>query len=319
MSVIEDCVQGIFGLPAMGREWQAAIVLQGPYVRHHAETVIRIFLERNPPNILLIVSTYLIPECEGIPERMLGEYENRVIRGDTGRLVYLFLQPPTKEQEPQFWENNFTNQSLQRLTSFAGLRYADQLGIKFAMKCRLDCFLGMNNICTYLLEEYNKFPLKEEKPSVISGRIIVGDLSKSQYESPWARLGYFHVNDFWFFGKTKDLMLYFDIRKGCSWRTEPETEIMAPETNFARQWMKEVGITITTSPQSDGLLELLAKYFIVVDSIDVEFNFLKVWHRNHQEYLDSGKDFLKHIQKIERDYWPVISRERWLDLVAANH
>lgn len=293
----ESALQYVLGEPLAKRTWSTAVVLQGPWVPLHTERAIRVFLERNTPDVLVIVATYHPPGCRTADD-FLSDYEKNIVlrhQGPhVGRLVYLFINEPSRETYPDFWRTNYWNQNLQRLSSFIGLRYAKNLGIPRALKCRADAFLGMSNVCGYLrtcLEELPVFPDKDFDSRRLLGRIVVSDYAVRQCDNVRSpSLGPHQIADLWFFGYTDDLMLYFDIREQSTWAGGAGiSTACAVENNLTEQWMRDVGITT-----QDGAGELTARYMYICDRVEVEYVSPKAEH-DYERYIREGKPYLAQV------------------------
>ncbi len=319
-TLAETCIHATLGEPNPTMTWEAAIIIQGPYVKPHTERVISIFLERNPPNVLVIVSTYLPPEemnGDNIIGSFLSKYETSILENskspNNGRLVYIFVRTPGHVDCPDFWKTNFLNQNRQRLTTFAGLQYAKHLSIPFALKCRSEAFLGLRNICKSLIRLVERYPLllSQSSPPNLEGRIVVSDFSRTQASNPRRQhLGEHHIADFWLFGHTDDMMNYFDMRSGSPWNGGKGINTCHDvEENLAECWMRNVNISRETK-----LKELAARYLIVVDSVDVEYVWLKR-HHSFEIYLERGRQYLAQCMNHYQREWVLLHHQEWLELV----
>ncbi len=302
-----ECLNFSLGEIESARSWQYAIVVQGPYIRGHTNKVVQLFLERNS-NAIVIVSTYL-PE-DSSPEELLSQEEFQLVSGGPGRLVYLFLELPSRSLEPEFWRTNIWNQNSHRLSTFAGLRMANSMEIPFSLKIRSDAFLGKRNICEYLYESFVQAypPIPHPDTRKPAGRIVVGEYSKRRSENQhWPQICDHDISDFWFFGHTTDLMIYFEVRQGSQWnRGSGITTKTYPETNLAELWMKEMQIPLTMD-----LSEVMGRYMAVASSLEIEFNWLKRWHPDYQRYLKQGKTYLQANHEKEMRRWRLITQSKW--------
>ena len=316
------CVEAIIGKPAANRVWESAVIIQGPYSATHTPIVIDNFLERNSSAVLLIVSTYFPGACKSV-DSFLNQKHLNILSGreaiHSGRLVFIFVNPPPKTDESGFWKTNYWNQNLHRLTTFVGLRYADQLGILVSLKCRSDCFLGMRNINRWLFDNFLIRippipPARSAKyfSSKMRGRIVVSDHAKSLEENPHqTNIGKHFVPDFWSFGFTRDLMAFFDIRSSSAWNGGLGIRIdSAAETHLAETWMKSVGIDMTP----DGVIELTARYLGIASSVEVEMVALK-FEFNYFRYLEEGKSYLRGIYENAQRLGILITCDRWLSSI----
>lgn len=210
MSLEQTSIEASLGKPAVDRQWEAAIIVQGPYTSNTA-TSVRVFIERNDITVLVIVSTYL-PDAERNGDARIGTFlsdfeKDIVVREQgphVGRLIYLFVRTPSKEQHPEFWKTNYYNQNSQRLSSFIGLQYAHQLGIEFSLKCRSDSLIGMKNVCRFIINYTTMTPVLRPAGSSVKlrGRITVNDLSTIRRQDCTIfridrQLGSHRVADYW--------------------------------------------------------------------------------------------------------------------------
>lgn len=293
------------------KKFRGAIVIQGPYIKPQTERSVRIFLERNPPEILVIVSTYIAAE------KLLSPFEKEILiskKGPyVGRLVFLFSDIPTSSE---FYKTNYWNQNFQRLTSYTGIKFAHDLEIPYVLKCRSDGFLGKDDICFYLkryLDEYHPPPLS----SLNKGRIIVSDQTKVWKENLHCAqpIGDYHVADYWLFAHTEDLLKYFDMSPGSSWDGGKGIGTKyAVETNLALCWMKNVGIREYPEEKIFGLAK---DFLIILSNIDVEFVWLKHWQK-YEDYIFYRCRYLEKSYKEKTRGWKLFTHERWLQLVTSS-
>lgn len=317
----QNCLLAVVGEPAIDREWTAAVVLQGPYVYDKTARAVRTFLEMNDPTVLVIVSTYCPPD-QPYHGAFLTHYERNIVIAKNGphvgRLVYLLIRPPTRVEEPNFWATNYRNQNLQRLSSFVGLRYADSLHIQKSLKCRSDSFLGKPNICQYLNDNFvEKIPIIEREdircqPDKLKQRIVVSDYSQSHGDRSTKYNFDNFIADFWFFGRTSDLLTYFDIRAGSVWNGGSGIQQECPpEQTFGFLWRQEVGINGIRQIE-----EVFARYLAVVNTSVVEFSFGNSPHRFDYDAYEAdrasySRNFEDKMHKIENH----ILHQNWLDYV----
>jgi hypothetical protein len=304
MSLEESCETIILGHIDMERNWESAVILQGPYSTHTSKAI-DIFLRRNS-NLIVIVSTYKGEQTSDI-DKKLSEHEE-------SRLIFILNKMPDRQRHPDFWKTNHWNQNLQRLTSYFGLRLAEELNIEFSLKIRSDSFLGKENVTAYLISEYiSKYPIEET--SKFKGRIAVSEFSKKKSENThFPQICDHDISDFWFFGHTSDVLRYFDCSAKSSWDEGRGMSTQTfPESNQSELWMKDSDIPLETD-----ILELFTKYFCVPSTVDIEFVWLKRWHPNFELYLREGKDLVSRHYHEEKRHWKLISHERWFDLITSS-
>lgn len=292
-----------FGEIDRTRKWEYAIVIQGPYIKSVTDIVIRTFYEKTNDNTLIIISTY--ESAAGL----ITQWEKSTVRSQDHRLQYIFLNASEKIIPKIFWETNFRNQNLQRLSSHAGLKVAQEFGAPYTLKCRSDAFLGIDDLCNTLHKSL--IPLNPTGSPRIQGRLVISDHAKRQCDqtAKHFRMGDYHIADHWMFGFTEDLISFFHIS------TDENIISISPshsvETNLTERWMKEVGIP----PTPNGIEEIVARYMVVVNNVDLEFVWMKKWH-SYERYKIQGKRHLILALEDEKRLWgPMITRARWLEYV----
>lgn len=281
-----------------------AIVVQGKYIPQITSIVFSEFLNRNSNNIVLICATYY-PGKEGDISFLSNEEQFLIA---LGILVFIFVKEPSKEDFPEFWATNHANQNLQRLTSFTGIHYAHDLNIEYTLKIRSDSFLGKLNVIDCFLSDLKQYPPNPEKPSIkIKGRIIVsgqGTIIDEGFKYP------FHVRDHWYFAHTTDLLAFFNT-KG-SWRNGKGIAISCPESAITCVWTHDIGI------ESKCMRELLGRYFVVHDAVEVEqvrLTQTPSWLFDHSEYNRHGKEYLRKVYLTADSRSHVTTHEEWKQLV----
>lgn len=309
MSIAEDCIHKIVGSPQLGRAWNAAVVIQGPYVWNYTRTCIEEFITRNT-DILVIVATYLPDDMSALP---LSPYE--LARISEGVLVFIFVKIPNREQWPEFWRTNQANQNLQRLSSYAGLRYAASLGIEYSLKIRSDTFLGRPAVISYMRMQLEKHypPFPTESDSIMKGRLVVGAAGSFCEPHPHPQYPYY-INDHFYFGHTTDVLAFFNLSTG--WDNGSGMRIAHPEHSLTTRWMQDMNIRVPTTR------ELLARYFIIEDPHDVETARLDPrglhgcwWSFNYYRYLKEGSSYVKEAYGGAAYGAIGLTRNLWEDLV----
>lgn len=254
---------------------------------------VKTFLERNGPTVLVIVSS----STENIP---LSEFESQIVNEGcgphAGRLVYLHVeQPPVSngdQEAVEFWKTNYHNQNLQRLSTFAGLSFAQSLGIPIALKCRSDSFLAKINVCDYLNDKFLKNATTQR-------RIVSSDHTRSEdYHLRVPAAGRFHIADLWLFGSVEDLVEYFDMRKESCWdEGRGVSTEHAVETNLAEFWIRNARIF----PRPQGLRDLIERgHLAIADSVDVEYLWMHTPH-DYEQWTVLGKDYLTYSNSHARE------------------
>jgi hypothetical protein len=241
----------LIGSPST-RAWDAAIVIQGPFIQGKTNKVIEGF-KKNNKNCLLIIASYYFDTTH------ISPYEDSLIA--LGEMVILLVPfPPSTNTE--FWKTNHWNQNLQRLTSHTGLKYAHSLGIEYALKVRSDMFFEKENSIDYLKSTLTEFPtlpyvfsFGTPHSSTMRARIAVsghGTFNPTP-SNPYP----FHVCDFWLFGFTTDLISYFDVDTKLPM-------LFAPESNLCIAWMSRMGINAIDT------LDLATRYLVIIDPLFLE-------------------------------------------------
>lgn len=290
----------IIGSPQSGKEWEAAIILQGTYEHEYTKLVIERFVVLNP-NVLIICSTYKMED------NFLSESERALV--DAGNLVFLLITEPSQDRWPHFWETNHANQNLQRLSSYIGLEYARMLGIQYSLKIRSDTFLGRHNVIRYFKEQLEEFPVKpREEPAKTKSRIIVSGQGTISNPAFWAP---FHVRDHWYFGHTDDLVKFFDITSKSTWGEGTGIAISCPESAMTCVWMIDQGI------EAEDIRELLGRYFIVENAADIEqvrVTQTPYWQMDYERYKSEGISYLREIYATADSPGHTTTREEWLQM-----
>lgn len=296
-----------------GKKWKYAIVVQGDY-RSQTPLAIKEMIERNPNDETLFIFSTYAPDQERRKEKPYGsfltDFEKQFI--ERGKIIYVFIYPPTWHECPSFWQTNLVNQNLQRFSSFLGIKIAYDLEIPLTLKSRSDAFFGVKNICNYLDEISSDIPIIDPDKFCkdnLHRRFVVSDHSKQ----PTNSVGHYHIYDHWLFGETRDLLHFYDIREGAPWRygvgnTKEFVSCINVESNFTELWMIKLGIPFSIVK---NIRELSARYLYVTSSLELEFVWLK--SPDHQEYFKIGKEYQKREfshkdEKIDR----LVKKEDWL-------
>ncbi len=280
------------------KDYDVAIIVQGKYYPDITSVIFKEFINRNPGVKLLIICSTYRSEID-----LPTEEENKLI--EKGQLLFLFVKEPSKEKYQSFWRTNNANQNLQRLTSFVGLKYAKDLGIKFALKIRSDTFLGEQNIVRTFISQLYKYPVFGKE---IKARIIVsgqGTISNLEFWAP------FHIRDHWYFGYTEDLLNFFDSTPKSNWKDGEGIETTCPESALTCVWLKDMRISVSNTK------ELLSRYFIVHNAVDVEQVRLSqtlYWKFNVKSYQLDGKNYLRSIYAEADCPGHTTTHQEWLDL-----
>lgn len=298
--MLSDISSTLIGSPKIGVVWKAAIVVQGNY--YHNDNITRSvfshFLSSNSGDVLIICSTY--------PMDIILPYEQSLV--DAGVLVFVFSTSPSKTEYPEFWATNQANQNLQRLTSYAGIQYAEKLGINYTLKIRSDSFLGKHEVIDYLIQQTNKYPLRDSDSLILKNRIVVSGQG-TIVKDFWAP---YHVRDHWYFGHTGDLLRFFDMSEKSSWKGGSGINVSCPESALTCVWMKDLGIV------AKDTAELVSRFFIVEDAAEIEqvrLSKTPAWNLDYRKYREEGIPYLKTIYTGADPPHNVTTKAEWLSLL----
>src|SRR5689334_20615986 len=101
---MENLIDAIYGTPTPGMCWSGAIVMQGQYYAIHTEIAVREFLERNPNDVLVILSSYLPSN----PRSLLSDFEYSQLKNPSskfyGRFLCISCHTPDVKTYPDFWK-----------------------------------------------------------------------------------------------------------------------------------------------------------------------------------------------------------------------
>lgn len=269
------------------------IVIQGPHYGDNTRIVIRQFLIKNP-NVQIILSTYKESES------LLNPWEKYL--QDRGKVIYIFTEPPPRSEDC-FWRTNFANQNLQRLTSYIGLKRADDLGFKYSLKVRSDTFLGKDRVINYFKDLLETYPLSSSLPG-LRGRIIVGSHATISHSEREIYYPPFHVRDHWYFGYTQDILKFFDM-DSPTWNRGCGIDVCSPESSLTRVWMADLKID-----DCHALKDLLGRYFIVENFHVVEQCRIHVVAVDQQQWIIDMKEYLKHGSKYLQAFLSSLEDDR---------
>lgn len=300
--IARDCILHTISSASSSSSPQVTVVIQGPYHKSFTRTCIEEWLSRND-NIVIIVSTTTVIRFEE-----LSPYEKA--RVQEGLLVFIIAKPPDPIRWPDFWRTNHSNQNLQRLTSFVGLRHAYlELKSKFSIKVRSDTFLGRKHVLRHMINEVEEdFPLAKEdaQTSGMRGRLAVTGHCTISDESALPNAP-FHIRDHFYFGYTEDVLSFFEMR--TSWNNGAGIGISAPESAMTVLWMKDHNIKAATT------IELLSRFFIIENASFVEQVRLLpkgTWFMNYTRYLREGESYVAEVYAAMDPPQLITTREKWI-------
>lgn len=189
-----------------------------------------------------------------------------------------------------------SNVNYQIVSSLAGLKYADKLGAAFSFKTRSDQRIYNPNSFEFLKTVLERWPLEENKLNQACRIVTVSGFRYQMY------VPYF-LQDFLYFGMTKDLLKLFDIRhdnrnfhkrkdfmrsNGIDATTFQNCVNMEiPEIYIIRQYLKANGYD--TSDTIEDYWKAVRDYFFIVDRNDLKL------------YWDKYDSFKEHINNVYYD------------------
>lgn len=171
------------------------------------------------------------------------------------------------------------NRNCQRITTYKGLKKAEELGIKYCLKTRTDHFFKNPNTLNILKLNIQTYPAINAVNQ--NERIIVPN-GGTTLNQKW---GSYHVSDHWLYGRTSDLIDYFDIQNHA-WNPQKEFNLKtptSPEPEFAQLWMLSKNLYHAT------FSSLLQERFIVLDNQSLYYDVVKDPNINIFEYKTDWK------------------------------
>lgn len=170
------------------------VVVQGPVqartdreqdegITHRCLCSVREFL----PGATIVLSTWAGQDLEGL------DFDDLVINEDPG--------PNIREYKPS-GEPLYMNNNRQIASSLGGLK---AVTTPYAMKLRSDNYLTSNSF-QHIQQSYKK---RSKEYCFFDERVLVCDLFTRQYNK--GKKVAFHVSDFFYFGRTKDVLSIWDI------------------------------------------------------------------------------------------------------------
>jgi len=278
-----------------------AVVIQGgigKYSDFLVETI-KLYLKTFPRSHI-IVSTWSDEKSETIDRvKNLG-------------VVVLLSDAPEK--------NGYGNINLQLVSSYRGMKYASDNGIKYCIKTRADCRMYRSNIAPYLKGLLRVFEL--DAAHAARGRVVATSVNTCKYKV-------YGITDILLFGYTEDLCMYFnpqDFEEGLIENGFGEypaiinnTPVVA-ETYLCARYLKNIG------EELDWTLEhwwkCLKDYFCVidVDSIDMfwyktDWMYEKRFYRSYASKSHRAVEFSDWLALYSTDNisWNKVDyQERWI-------
>lgn len=199
------------------------------------------------------------------------------------------------------------NINLQLISTKAGLDLAKSKNINYCIKTRADCRIHKNDILPFLKSLILQFPIKSGTNS--SSRIIASSLITCKYKI-------YGTTDIFLFGKTEDLLIYFDDTsfeeslKIYDFGRFPPLINGSPivgETFLCARYLKKIGIKLDWT--LDHWWECLRDYFCIIDTESIDL----FWYKTDYQY---EKRFLKgYSMSTPR----CVSFSDWLALYSGNN
>lgn len=251
-----------------------SIVIQGPLKREENFTLetIRIYKLLFPES-RIIVSTWQTEDSQ-----IVKEIEKE------GAVVVLSETPVIK---------GIGNINMQKDSTLAGLKKAQELGCIYSIKTRTDQRIYKTDMFSYFKSLQSTFPVEDILNIRQKGRIVF-----CQGIFPNSMLIPYHICDFFFFGYTYDLISYFDCEYSqveicmAQYSEQVKKEQLsignyfgkiAPETIFPVNYLKRHGVIVDHND--------LKKYWQFVTSymVPVSFDDLNlVWYKYLKLYNESN-------------------------------
>jgi len=278
-----------------------AVIIQGPigkYCDFLIETI-KIYKQIFPSS-LIIISTWNT-ESETVLKLL-----------DKMEVVVLLSELP--------FDYGYGNINLQLISTYKGIKYANENGFKYCIKTRPDCRMYRTNIAAYLTGLLDVFPLSDKTGPC--GRIIATSVNTCKYKI-------YGITDILLFGYTKDMMLYFDLEDyeegllkhgfGKYPSIINETPVVA-ETFLCARYLQNIGIKL------DWTLEhwwfCLKDYFCVIDADSIDLFWYKTdWKYEKRFYRSYGSlshravefsDWLSLYSSKKVSWYKVEYKERWV-------
>ncbi len=259
------------------------IVIQGPcYPR--TQEIINYYLEHNK-NTFLIFSTWVSDLASRI-----AKHPNLIV---------------TENEEPILTKQN-ANRMKQRLSTYKGIKIAEQLGFTHILKVRSDCLIRRSDVCNFLRDLQKSYPVLKIDNEKVHERIICGQVySRNIYEG----FSHYHASDIWVFMNIFDAINYFtmdniDIYAETFMNKEGYTHSsIHPESDFAQVWLLKVGVSKKMTNE-----EFFGRYFMIVDETTVN-------HVQKTLPLDVDvQEIEKMVDKIKITHAKIVSHEDWIKM-----
>jgi hypothetical protein len=270
------------------RENNFAIMMQGQVVEESNFTIETLkFYRSNFPAAILILSTWDITEGD---RRALEQLEVHIIQNE-------------KPENP-----GIANVNLQIVTSRAGVRAAQGLGVEYLLKTRTDQRVYHPSMDAYLFSLMEAFPLTGNYQKQ-RDRLVGISLNTFKYRM-------YGISDMFLFGHIDDMALYWDLplderrntpaenqKAGRTWREFALWGVC--EVYFCTNYLEKVGRKVSYSLADS--YDALAEHFLIIDQDALQL----YWHKytinrdRHSKlgYLSpemSFNDWLVLYQSMER-------------------
>lgn len=271
---------------------KVGIIIQGNIGNNYSflKETLKIY-EKIFPNIQIILSTWK------------SESQIDILKLESKNVKILFNEEPN-EKSPG-------NTNYQIMSTYAGLKYAQEIGLEYCLKQRTDIRIYKNDAIAYLLSLLKIFPLKQKNK--FKNRIISTSLTTLKY-----RL--FSISDYVLFGNTKDLLLYFDnldYSKSLikhNFGHEPcfiqDTPVEA-EIFLCARYLKQNNENLDWN--LDFWWKSVKEYFCIIDSIsldliwakydyDIEHRFYKSYSNKFSRCIEFSDWLLLYNEEVENNW-----------------
>ena len=275
-----------------------AIVLQGPVrgeIKFVAETV-KLY-RRLHPGVHIIVSTW-----EGTPK------ENLLLLSELGAEIIL-SEPPKYP--------GVSNTNLQLVSSKAGLAAAQERGVVYSLKTRVDQRL-YSPAALSIMKNLAGIPVLPAQASAAVGRLVA--LSSNTF---MRRI--YGLSDFLTFGRTEDVLAYWSppLTNPDQFDTEPNIFALGavseesrgyPEVYLCSSFLQRHHWNLKWS--HDDWVHALVERFVIADASSLDF----FWNKySSREYLWRRYGELPALEEIAWGDWIELSNDRAKEVNPNSH
>lgn len=265
-----------------------AIVLQGPICREHQFTIETVkYYRKIYNNAIIIVSTWEDEAAEHI------EAMEKV-----GAVVVQSSKPR---------KSGILNVNMQLISSLAGIKKAEELGVEYVVKTRTDQRVCKPYVLNVLLSLFAFY--KPAENMNIRDRIIVTSTFSENMFTPY------YICDFFYFGNIYDMVKLFscelDNREpfelNHATRGELSSSMYPPEVYIIKHYLKNV-LGQTCSDTVQEYWQCLRDYFICmgredIDLLSTKYEYSRMEHINNSEYMVGDNIERKYLMAFDYCDW----------------